>query len=75
VTRPSTRTAWLTAAGILVLAAAVALLAIVRGSFSDTDGRILATLGLCLYSGGTAFAGLSIADRASRRSEPPTRGG
>jgi hypothetical protein len=42
--RTAPRIAWLGAAAILVAAALVALGAILRGDFSDTDGRILGTL-------------------------------
>jgi len=38
------RVFWIGAAGIVVLAALIALVAIVRGSFSGTDARILLTL-------------------------------
>jgi len=54
---------WIGAAGILVLAALVALLAVLRGDFSDTDGRILLTLAVLLYCGGAAITGLALADR------------
>ena len=39
---------WIGAAAILIAAALVAVAAIVRGDFSDTDGRILGTLGAAL---------------------------
>jgi len=61
------RVAWIGAAAILVVAALVALIAVVRGDFSDTDGRILVTLGALLYTGGAAFAGLVVADRGPAR--------
>ena len=61
--RPAPRIAWLGAAAILVAAALVALAAILRGDFSDTDGRILGTLAVVLYTGGALFAGLSTVDR------------
>lgn len=54
---------WIGAAAILVAAALVALAAILRGDFSDTDWRILVTLGALLYTGGTALAGLALAER------------
>jgi hypothetical protein len=57
------RVFWLGAAAILVAAALVALVAILRGSFSETDGRILGTLGSLLYCGGAALAGLALVDR------------
>ncbi len=58
---------WIGAATILIIAALVALLAVLRGDFSDTDGRILITLGALLYSGGAAITGLTLADRGPLR--------
>lgn len=60
---PAPRVTWLGAAAILVVAALVALAAILRGDFSETDGRILGTLGLVLYTGGALFAGLAVVER------------
>jgi len=64
--RPAPRIAWLGAAAILVVAALVAVAAVVRGDFSDTDGRILGTLAAVLYTGGAAFAGLANFERGRR---------
>ena len=47
------RVSWTGAAAILVVAALVALFAVVRGDFSDTDGRILGTLAAALLAGST----------------------
>jgi hypothetical protein len=58
---------WIGAAAILVAAALVALVAVLRGDFSDTDVRILVTLAALLYTGGTALAGLALVDRARGR--------
>lgn len=58
---------WIGAAAILVVAALVALTAVLRGSFSDTDGRILLTLAALLYTGGAGVAGLGLADREPAR--------
>ena len=58
---------WIGAAGILVLAALVALVAVLRADLSDTDGRILFTLGALLFSGGAAITGLALADRGPAR--------
>jgi drug/metabolite transporter (DMT)-like permease len=58
---------WIGAAAILVAAALVALVAVLRGDFSDTDGRILITMGALLYTGGAALAGLALADRGPAR--------
>jgi hypothetical protein len=54
---------WIGAATILVAAALVALSAVVRGDFSETDGRILGTLAVLLYTGGALLAGLALLDR------------
>jgi len=64
--RTAPRIAWLGAAAILVASALVALTAVLRGDFSDTDGRILGTLGAVLYTGGAVFAGLSVLERGHR---------
>jgi hypothetical protein len=58
---------WISAAGIVVLAALVGLATIVGGSFSDTDARILLTLAALLYAGGAGLAGLALADRGPAR--------
>lgn len=60
---PAPRLVWLGAAAILVIAAVVALAAIARGDFSDTDGRILGSLAAVLYTGGAVFAGLATVER------------
>jgi hypothetical protein len=57
------RAFWLGAAAILVAAALISLVAILRGSFSETDGRILGTLGALLYCGAASLAGLALVDR------------
>lgn len=61
------RILWIGAAAILVAAALVALVAVVRGDFSENDGRILLTLAAVLYAGGTGLAGLALADRGRIR--------
>jgi hypothetical protein len=58
---------WISAAGIVVLAALVGLATIVGGSFSDTDARILITLAALLYAGGAGLASLALADRGPAR--------
>ena len=55
------------AAAIVVVAALVALAAVVKGNFSDTDGRILVTLAAMLYTGGAAICGLALVDRGPAR--------
>ena len=57
------RVFWTGAAAILVVAALVALFAVVRGDFSDTDGRILGTLAAALLAGSTLVAGLALVER------------
>jgi len=51
------------AAAIVVAAALVALAAVVKGDFSDTDGRILGTLAAALLAGSTLAAGLALVER------------
>ena len=58
---------WMGAAAIIVAAALVALAAVVKGDFSDTDGRILVTLAALLYTGGAALSGLALVDRRMAR--------
>ncbi|MBM2822766.1 MAG: hypothetical protein HW413_1512, partial [Thermoleophilia bacterium] len=55
------------AAAIVVAAALVALADVVKGDFSDTDGRILVTLTALLYTGGAAICGLALVDRGRAR--------
>ena len=54
---------WIGAAALLGAAALVALFAVVRGDFTDTDGKILAVLGTALVAGGVALAGLALIER------------
>jgi hypothetical protein len=56
---------WIGAAAILVAAALVALVAVLRGGFSDTDGRVLGTLGAVLLAGSALVSGLALVDRGS----------
>jgi hypothetical protein len=58
---------WMGAAAIVVAAALVALAAVVKGDFSDTDGDILVTLAALLYTGGAAICGLALLDRNRAR--------
>ena len=57
---------WIGAAAILVVAALVALVAVLRGDFSETDGRILGTLAAALLAGSTLIAGLALVERGAR---------
>jgi hypothetical protein len=54
---------WVGAAAALVAAALIAILAVFDGDFSDTDARILGTLGVLLLAGGTLVSGLALVDR------------
>ena len=54
---------WIGAAVILVIAALVAIAAILRGDFSDTDGKICGALGSLLLCGALAVSGLSLVER------------
>jgi hypothetical protein len=56
---------WIGAATILVVAALIALVALVSGSFSETDGKILWTLGALFFTGSAAIAGVALLDRAT----------
>jgi len=57
------RVFWIGAAASLIVAALIALAAVLRGDFSDTDGRILGTLAALLLAGGTLISGLVLVDR------------
>jgi len=54
---------WIGAAALLGAAALIAVQAVVRGDFTDTDGKILAVLGTALVAGGVALAGLALLER------------
>jgi hypothetical protein len=54
---------WIGAATILIAAALVAIGAILKGEFSDTDGKICGTLGSLLLCGALAVSGLSLVER------------
>jgi len=56
------RTFWLGAAALLVAAALVAIVALLRGELTETDGRILLTLGALFVTGAGAIAGLALVD-------------
>ena len=57
------RTFWIGAAACVVVAALIALTAVLRGEFSDTDGRILGTMAALLLASATLFSGLLLIDR------------
>jgi hypothetical protein len=54
---------WVGAAAILIAAALVAIAAILRGGFSETDEKICGTLAVLLLCGALAVAGLSLVER------------
>ena len=54
---------WIVAAALLGVAALVAITAVLRGDFTETDGKILAVLGTALLAGGVALAGLALTER------------
>jgi hypothetical protein len=56
------RTFWLGAAALLVVAALVAIVALVRGELTETDGEILLTLGALFLTGAAGLSGLALAD-------------
>jgi hypothetical protein len=56
------RTFWLGAAALLVVAALVAIVALLRGELTDTDAHILLTLGALFATGACAIAGLALVD-------------
>jgi hypothetical protein len=59
------RTFWLGAAALLVAAALVAIVALLRGELTNTDAHILLTLGALFATGANALAGLALVE--SRR--------
>lgn len=56
------RTFWLGAAALLVVAALVAIVALLRGELTNTDAHILLTLGALFLTGAGALAGLALVD-------------
>lgn len=54
---------WIGAAALLGVAALVSIVALLRGEFTETDGRILASLGITLGAGAAALAGLALLER------------
>jgi hypothetical protein len=57
------RLLWIGAATLLGVAALVSIVALLRGEFTETDGRILGTLGAAFLAGGCSFAGLALVER------------
>jgi len=54
---------WIGAATLLGVAALVSIVALLRGEFTETDGKILGTLGAALLCGSASLAGLALIDR------------
>ena len=54
---------WIGAAGLLGLAALISIVALIRGEFTETDGRILGTLGVTFLAGSAALAGIALVER------------
>ena len=65
--RRLTRVFWPGAAAIVAAPALISLVAVLRGGFSQTDGRILGTLGSLPYCGAAGLGGLALVDRGSAR--------
>jgi hypothetical protein len=58
---------WTGAAAVLGAAALVAVAAVLRGDFTETDGEILGVLATALLAGGVALAGLALVERGDLR--------
>ena len=54
---------WFGAAAILIVAALIAVTAVLRGDFGETDAKILGTLLSLLVTSGTAVAGVALVER------------
>jgi hypothetical protein len=54
---------WIGAVALLCTAALVSLVALLRGTFTETDGRILLTLGAVFLAGSTAIAWYALVER------------
>ena len=64
---PLARLFWIGAAALLGVAALVAIAAVVRGEVTETDGRILASLGSALLAGGCLLSGLALKESGRAR--------
>ena len=56
---------WIGAAAILIVAALIAVAAIVRGDFGETEAQILGTLLTLLVAGATAISGMALIERGA----------
>ncbi len=54
---------WIGAAALLGVAALISIIALLRGEFTETDGKILGTLGAAFLAGSSSLAGLALIDR------------
>lgn len=54
---------WIGAACLLGLAALISIVALLRGEFTETDGKILGTLAAAFVAGSLSLAGLALLDR------------
>jgi hypothetical protein len=54
---------WIGTAALLGVAALVSIVALLRGEFTETDWKILGTLGSALLAGSSGLAGLALIDR------------
>jgi hypothetical protein len=54
---------WIGAAALLCVAALVVLVALLRGRFTDTDARILLTVGALFLAGSAGIAGYALVER------------
>jgi hypothetical protein len=59
------RTLWIGAAALLRVAALVGLVALLTGSFDDTDGQVLLTVGIVFLTGSTAVSGFALVERGT----------
>ena len=51
---------WIGAAVLLGVAALISIVALLRGEFTETDGKILGTLGAAFLAGSSSLAGLAL---------------
>lgn len=54
---------WIGAAGLLGLAALISIVALLRGEFTHTDGKILGTLAAAFLAGSGTLAGIALIER------------
>jgi peptidoglycan/LPS O-acetylase OafA/YrhL len=54
---------WIGAAALLGVAALISIVALLRGEFTETDGKILGTLAAAFLAGSSSLAGHALIDR------------